>query len=443
MWAEWCGGEDTAHALSTNPLAIRKGMAFDRVTRHALPQSTVTHLHLLRHGAVDTGGRRRAYGVTDAPLSSEGLRQAEALIDYAADSLPRPDGILSSDLSRCTAIAEPLAARLGVPLVTTPLLREQDMGAWEWKSWEELTVADEQAVHAYWSDYLNTAPTGGESFAEMGSRIAGWWQSQREALWGRRWVVVGHIGVIRSMLCLLFEHPLDQALRFAPMPGTHTHILVADSGAVLQVLGERPGGDSASKAVVHTARPVATERPPRLALSGSAGVGKTTLGRALAERYSVPYIPEGMRRRLEGGLNLHTLTHADLAALIVDLWQEQQQAEEHAMARHGGFIADRSSVDYAAFWLHYRFTNDQAATEEFFARTLSRISTYDRIVLLPWGVLPLEADGIRSSNPWLQRHYQAAVEGLLHREVEPDRLLVMPDIVGLERRLSVISAALE
>lgn len=418
-------------------------MAFDRVTRHALPQSAVTHLHLLRHGAVDTGGRRRAYGVTDAPLSADGHRQAAALIDYAVDALPRPDGILSSDLSRCTAIAEPLAARLGVPLVTTPTLREQDMGAWEWKSWEELTVLDEQAVRAYWSDYLNTTPTGGESFAQMGARIADWWQEQREVLWGRRWIVVGHIGVIRSMICMLFEHPLDQALRFAPMPGTHTHILVADSGAVMQVLGERPGGDSASQAVVHTARPASTSRPPRLALSGSAGVGKTTLGQALAARFSVPYIPEGMRRRLEGGLSLHALSHSQLAELIVELWEEQQEAENQAMARHGGFIADRSAVDYAAFWLHYRFTDDLLATEAFFAQTLSRVSTYDRIVLLPWGVLPLEADGIRSSNPWLQRHYQAAVEGLLHREVEPSRLLVLPDIVELEQRVAVISAALK
>ncbi len=417
-------------------------MALDRVTRQVLPQTAVTHLHLLRHGVVDTGGRRRAYGITDAPLSAEGLRQAEALIRYAADALPRPDGILSSDLSRCTAIAAPLAERLGVPLVCTPTLREQDMGRWEWRSWEELTVADEQRVHDYWEDYVGTTPPGGESFGDMVRRITDWWGTQRPTLWGRRWVVVGHIGVIRSLLCLLLDHPPDQALRFAPMPGTHTHLLVAHSGAVLQVLGEHPGTSSASTEPPRTARPTSADRPPRLALSGSAGVGKTTLGHALSERYGVPYIAEGMRRRLEGGLILHSLSHVQLAGLIQELWAEQLAAEEAAIAAHGGFIADRSSVDYAAFWLHYRFTDDLRATEVFFSETLSRISTYDRIVLLPWGVLPLVADGIRSSNPWLQRQFQAVVEGLLHREVEPDRLLVMPDVVELARRLELISDAL-
>jgi len=417
-------------------------MSFDRVTRQALPQTAVTHLHLLRHGVVDTGGRRRAYGITDAPLSAEGVRQAEALIAYATSALPRPDGILSSDLSRCTAIARPLAERLGVPLVCTPTLREQDMGEWEWQSWEELTLRDEQRIRDYWTDYLNTTPPQGESFAGMVQRIGDWWTAEKENLWGRRWIVVGHIGVIRSLLCHLFSHPPDQALRFAPMPGTHTHILVAWSGAVLQVLGEHPGGTSASAELAASARPVSRDRPPRLALSGSAGVGKTTLGRALAAQHGVPYIPEGMRGRLEAGLSLHELTHPQLAALIQELWAEQCAAEDAAIASHGGFIADRSAVDYAAFWLHYRFTDDQNVTEAFFASTLSRISTYDRIILLPWGVLPLVADGIRSSNPWLQRHFQVTVEGLLHREVEADRLLVMPDVVALEQRLRLISEAL-
>ena len=70
------------------------------------------------------------------------------------------------------------------------------------------------------------------------------------------------------------------------------------------------------------------------------------------------------------------------------------------------------------------------------------MTTYDRIVVLPWGVLPLVADGIRSSNPWLQRHYQAAVEGLLHREVERDRLVILPDVVDLGRRIAIITDAL-
>ena len=44
-------------------------MNFDPVTTSELPSRVVTELHLFRHGAVDTGGVRQAYGHLDLPLS--------------------------------------------------------------------------------------------------------------------------------------------------------------------------------------------------------------------------------------------------------------------------------------------------------------------------------------------------------------------------------------
>lgn len=421
----------------------QRRMQYDRVTKAAFLEHQVTHIHLLRHGAVDTGGHRRAYGHTDAPLSAEGQRQSADLIRFVQQNLPRPDGILCSDLQRCTAIAHPLGEALGVPVQTLPVLREQNMGQWEWKTWASLTLEDEHRVRAYWENYLLTAPPDGESFQQLALRAKGWWNDALPALAGRRWVVVGHIGIIRALLCQWFSHPLDQALRWAPKPGTHTHVLMAQTGPVLQVFGERTGAGSASGDVVHRARPVPQERPPRLALSGSAGVGKTSLGNRLSAEFGVPYIPEGMRKRLENGLNLHDLTHRQLQELVVVLWEEQKAAEQAAMDQHGGFISDRSAVDFAAFWLYYHFVEDEAASERFFADTLGWFANYDRVVLLPWGVLPLQADGVRSSNPWVQRHYQAVLEGLLSREVHDDRVLRLPELVSLEARVDWVRSALK
>ena len=183
-------------------------------------------------------------------------------------------------------------------------------------------------------------------------------------------------------------------------------------------------------------------RRPRLALSGSAGTGKSTLGRALAEVLEVPYIPEGMRARLEAGLDLHQLSHEALRALVVELWDEQRAAEDEAIRQAGGLVADRSVVDFAAFWLHYRFTEDAEGTAAFFGQVMERLPLYDRVVLLPWGALPLVADGVRTSNPWIQRHFQATVEGLLFREVPPRQLLVLPPIASLEARVYCVLEAL-
>lgn len=215
-------------------------MSFDAVTQAALPSTELTSLHLLRHPHVDTGGRRLAYGHADLPLSERGRREGEALVHFARSRLPRPDGVLTSDLQRCLAVAEPLARAFDVPLEATPGLREQAMGVWEGAAWEDLTAADPAAVHAWWADYLNARPPGGESLADLALRVEGWWAASWERIRGRRWIVVTHVGVIRVLACRMLGLPCSEALRFAPARASHSLFLVAEAGSVLEVLGERP-----------------------------------------------------------------------------------------------------------------------------------------------------------------------------------------------------------
>jgi len=81
-----------------------------------------------------------------------------------------------------------------------------------------------------------------------------------------------------------------------------------------------------------------TKRRPRLGVTGSAGVGKTSLGRRLAEILAVPFVEEGMRGRIEAGLDMHTLDRDgrrwDLLVfgLLKDEWQDQSTADREADA---------------------------------------------------------------------------------------------------------------
>lgn len=407
---------------------------FDPHTVQIMPSQRVQHVHLLRHGEVEHFGERPVRGHLDAPLSAAGERQHARLVAACVEQLPPPQLLIGSDLSRCAKLGESLAACWGVPFEANAELREQHMGEWEGRTWTELTSADPAAVTAYWDDYVRACPPGGESLQDAARRILSFWAERIAATPAERVVVVTHIGVIRVVLGRALGLPLTEALRLSPPAASHTELLLAEAGAVLNNLGERPwlrGGEGSR-------RPLSEH--PRLALSGSAGTGKTTLGRALAERLRVPFIEEGMRARLESGLRLEQLDLDALRELLIELEEEQVDAERACL---DGFVADRSAADFAAFWIHYGYHHDAARSAEWLPRVLARQREYDRVILLPWGVLPLVDDGVRSPRPWLQFLFQALVEKLTREQGPPGQLLEMPALLELEDRLRWVGERIE
>jgi len=193
-----------------------------------------------------------------------------------------------------------------------------------------------------------------------------------------------------------------------------------------------------------TPRTATCRRGPCLALTGSAGVGKTSLGQRLAAEFDVPFIPEGMRTRIEAGLDLHTLSRERHRALLEELFEEMLAAAGDAATTRGGFVADRCSIDCAAFWLYYGFGNDADATAEIFERAAAALELYDLIVVLPWDGIPLAADGVRSANRWHQLHYQTLLEGLLTRRAPENKVAPMPaDIVDIDARAAWVHQRLK
>lgn len=173
----------------------------------------------------------------------------------------------------------------------------------------------------------------------------------------------------------------------------------------------------------------------RVALSGSAGSGKTTLGRALAQRLELAFLEEGMRARIEAGLSIHDLDLEGRRALMRDLREEQRAQEEAATE---GFVADRSSYDYAAFWLHYDLHFDARPTDAWIGAMVEAGQSYDHVLLLPWGAIPLESDGVRSTNPWIQFRFQGLVEGVLGRFAPRGQVLRVPGAESPESRLDFV-----
>lgn len=99
----------------------------------------MTRLLLVRHGETDWNADGRLQGQTDRPLSDFGRQQARRLADeLAAEDF---EAIYSSDLARARETAEIVGARVGLPVMLDPDLREKD-----WGTWEGLTAVERDRV---------------------------------------------------------------------------------------------------------------------------------------------------------------------------------------------------------------------------------------------------------------------------------------------------------
>jgi nicotinamide riboside kinase len=179
-----------------------------------------------------------------------------------------------------------------------------------------------------------------------------------------------------------------------------------------------------------------------IGITGSAGIGKTTLATALAARLGSHLVPEVMRDRLVAGFDLHQLTRQGHRALL--LGDATDLARRLATA-DSSLVTDRTPLDMAAFWLSNGYgVDDPAATEALLARAICAMADYCRVILLPWGVLPLADDGVRVANPWLQLHFHEIIAGLCRRYLPTDRLLIMPESAsGVPDRLDWVLRQLE
>jgi len=163
-------------------------------------------LLLVRHGATANNSEARYTGQTDAPLSALGERQAQALGRRLA-TMPLA-ALISSDLQRAHVTAEAIAT-LHQP---QPLaierdsdLREIAMGAWEGQRFADVAAQEPELLAAWRTDPERVAPPGGETVAQLGTRITqalDRWQA-RYADAGAPVVWVTHGGVIGVLLCHL------------------------------------------------------------------------------------------------------------------------------------------------------------------------------------------------------------------------------------------------
>jgi probable phosphoglycerate mutase len=178
---------------------------------------------LMRHGALPPNPERRFVGQGDIALSETGRRQARSWRRRLAD-IPFA-AIVSSDLSRCVESARLIRGQRELPLVLEPALREISLGAWEGLTPDEVEQRFPGAYAERGRDMARFRPEGGESFADVASRVLPAFGRLAVRYPGQPVLMVGHAGSNRVLLAHRLALPLQKLLDI-PQPYACCTVLV-------------------------------------------------------------------------------------------------------------------------------------------------------------------------------------------------------------------------
>jgi len=129
----------------------------------------MTTLYLIRHAEAEGNLYRRAHGHYDSAITDRGYRQIAALLRRFEGE--RIDAVYASDLLRARTTALALTMPRGLPLHTTPDLREVGIGAWEDLPWAYLSHFHREEMIRFARDSAHWNVSGGEDVAAVRERM--------------------------------------------------------------------------------------------------------------------------------------------------------------------------------------------------------------------------------------------------------------------------------
>ena len=176
-----------------------------------------TRLWLIRHAVVEENARATLYGLLDVPLCPHSLQAQAPMYRALAQRLPRPAHWVVTPLSRTRRTAEAIfrAGYAPVPLAVEPGLIEQDLGEWQGLAHAELPPRLTRPAHAFWPLGGEERPPGGESMAEVITRVGTALENLARGRTGHDVVVVSHGGAIRAAVAHALRITADNALHLS------------------------------------------------------------------------------------------------------------------------------------------------------------------------------------------------------------------------------------
>lgn len=131
-------------------------------------------LILLRHPELAPTHANVVVGGGAAPLSRRGLERAAQWAGELGGV--EVDAVFAPDVCQCDDAARVLAHGRGLEVRTDPRLRDQNMGLWQGRTWNEIAVAEPDAVRDFFAQFGSFAAPQGESLGVAVERVLAWWQ---------------------------------------------------------------------------------------------------------------------------------------------------------------------------------------------------------------------------------------------------------------------------
>ena len=145
-------------------------------------------LWLFRHPDLDASSASVAVGSGPAELSRRGRSQVLQWIELLKDVDVAE--IHCSTQPQCHDPARALAQQRGIEARTHTLLRDQEMGRWQGRRWDEVMQTEDGAVRTFFSEFGDAKAPGGENLGQAVERVLEWWTDTAPSVLGKNLVVV-------------------------------------------------------------------------------------------------------------------------------------------------------------------------------------------------------------------------------------------------------------
>lgn len=169
-------------------------------------------IFLIRHGQIDYGSKKRYIGITDLPLSNDGIEQVKKLKEYFSGI--EIEKAFTSPLKRCMQTADILLEGSNTEEKVLDELKEINMGEWENQTIDYIKGHFHEMYEKRGSNIDVFIPPKGESFEQLQKRAMIAFEYIALNTTGNI-LIISHAGVNRVILSKLLDFPLKDIFKIS------------------------------------------------------------------------------------------------------------------------------------------------------------------------------------------------------------------------------------